>query len=228
MTNPIFSLIVILLSVGAAFFYVRPEYTLVQKRGADLVALTETAKKSSSIEGLISKTEKDLDSVDPADLARFAVFLPETVDPIRFANNIQHVGVVNGIVIEDLKVEEQSTGASTNTAEASSAGGAARGVTNTFSLGSKVDQAQGATLGGSVAGVAKERNYATTKATFSFTTTYEKFSLILNDLEKSLGLINVTDLSFAPAEDVATTQKSKKPEPPAYRFLVTIETYSLK
>lgn len=232
MNKPLFSFITILLSIGFAFFYVKPEYTLVEGRSANLTTLADIAKGSGRIKKLINDTEKNLNGVDSADLARFDMFLPEVIDPIRFANNIQRIGFTNGVVLENIKVEEPAVGTSKNIGLNSSGqsqqGGAIQGVVNTFSMGSKGDQTQRTTLDGMISGAVLEKKYATTKTSFGFTSTYEAFGKFLFDIEKSLGLINVTALSFHPSIETTDVKKIKRGSPPMYQFTVTIETYSLK
>lgn len=235
MNKSLVSFIVILLSLSFAFFYVKPEYSLVQQRSTDLANLTRTSESSAKIKALIGETEKNLNRVEPADLARFDVFLPEVVDPIRFANNIQHIGLRSGILLGNIVVEEpakdsQKTAAS-NSGLPSVLGGAARGIDNTFSLGSKVNQAQGTNLETGATGSAQGKNYVATKSSFTFTSTYEAFGKFLFDMERSLGLINVTALSFRPVTVAADAKKTKNVEPatpPMYQFTVSIETYSLR
>lgn len=207
MTKPFFSFIIIVISFGFAFFYVRPEYSLVGERRADLDTLMVTSKSSNMIKTLINETEKNLNSVNSVDLARFDIFLPEVIDPIRFANNLQHIGITNGLVLENIKVEEPAR--NTQDSAGLSAG----------NQPSPITQPQGAVL---------EKKYATTKTNFTFTATYEKFHIFLNDIEKSLGLINITTLSFQPVVETPDPKKIKSVGLQIYQFTVAVETYSLK
>lgn len=179
------------------------------------------------IKTLINETEKNLNSVNPEDLARFDIFLPETIDPIRFANNLQHLGTTNGLVLENIKVEEPVRGVAGDSAQGGVAL-AAQGLTNTFSLGTKISQADGLIAGSGSSRTASEKKYVTTKANFTFTATYEKFRIFLNDIEKSLGLINITTLSFEPVVETPDSKKIKSVGPQIYQFTVAVETYSLK
>lgn len=225
MTKPIVSFIVLILSIGFAFLYVKPAYSLVQERKSDIVSLTAILDNSTKIKTLIDQTAENLKSVNDTEQSRFSVFLPETIDTIRFANNIQHIGLSNGIILADIKVEDASN---SSQAGASKDTGATQGLVSTFSLGSKIQQAQGGTAGASLGGVAStEKKYRATKASFTLISTYETFQLFLDNLEKSLGLINITSLSFAPVQE-ADVKKSRTPPPPLYQFAVSIETYSLK
>lgn len=208
MFKPIFSLIVIILSVIFAFFYVVPEYNRAQEYRVDLAKLIQISKNADEIEILIGQTEETLKSVDATGLSRFAVFLPETSDPVRLANNLQRMGLANGVVLQNIKVEESVAGIQKSANE------------------NKTEQGNWATKSGTVSG---DKKYATTKANFTFTATYEAFGKLLFDVEKSLGLINITALSFAPVPVVVDTKNTKQVEsPPLYQYVVAVETYSLK
>ena len=228
MLKPIFSFIVIVISAIFTFLYVIPEYSRVQERRGDLAKLIEISKNAGEIETLISQTEETLKSVDLTRVARFAVFLPETPDPIRLANNLQRLGLANGIVLQNIKVEEPVI--STQKSVRSNGGGVLQTAASIFSAGSNTGQREGTTEGGSANIVPEDKKYATTKASFTFTATHEAFSKFLFDTEKSLGLINITALSFVPVpvtSVVVDTKKNKQEAPLLYQYAVAVETYSL-
>lgn len=220
MFKPIFSLIVIALSIGFAFLYAIPEYGRVQERSASLVTLTGIFKDADKIEALISETEQTLNTIDSANRADFEVFLPATSDPIRLANNLQRLGVSNGIVLEDIKVEEAVNDPQKNAN--SNATGVLQGVTNVFAFGADAQKGSEDATG------TGEKNFVATKANFSFVATSEAFHNFLYDTESSLGLINVTALSFVPIQVATDPKKPKQDAPAIYQYTVAIETYSLK
>lgn len=220
MFKPIFSLIVIALSVGFLFLYTLPEYDRVQERSDSLVTLTEVFKDADKIESLILETEQTLDSIDSKNRKDFEVFLPETSDPIRLANNLQRLGVDNGIVLEDIKVEKAANDPQKDANL--NAAGVLQGVTNVFAFGA------GTQKGSEDASGAGEKNFVATKANFSFVTTSEAFHNFLYDTERSLGLIKVTALSFVPIQVATDPKKPKQDAPAIYQYTVAIETYSLK
>ncbi|MDO8603893.1 MAG: hypothetical protein Q7K40_00540 [bacterium] len=229
MIKPIISFVVIILSATFVFFYVVPEYQLNKELRDKVVSLSKTIESSDEIKGLISETKKSLGTVSPEDLDRFKVFLPEEVDPIRFANNIQQIGRAHRIILSGIKIDgpsnmAQNKGVSLDTQK----GSASQGVVNTFSLGAKIDQAVGANTKTSTGVTPSGRKFATTKATFTFVSTFESFQLFLSDIEKSLGLIEVTALSFTPMSDDGSSKKSKTAAPSMYQYTMAIETYSLK
>ncbi len=220
MLKPIFSLIVIILSVGFAIFSVKPLYGRVQERRDNLVTLTKVFKDADRIKELISETEKTLNSIDPTDSADFEVFLPEASDPIRLANNLQRRGLANGIVLENINVESLVSDSQKNAGL--NMGGVLQGVTNIFAFDEKAQKEAGETAD------AGEKKYATTKTNFAFVATDEAFRNFLDDTEQSLGLINVTSLSFVPIQVATDSKKAKQEAPTIYQYTIAIETYSLK
>lgn len=234
MAKIIISLVTIILSIAFMFLYVMPAYSLANERRADIESLTKVLSTSGEIRKLIDKTKRNLSSVEFEGLSRFKVFLPEKVDTVRFANNLQHIGKKNNVLLSDIKVEAQA--GSVQNKDTSFAVNVVKEFVNKVSLDAKINQAENVSMQG--AGVnestttngagALEKKYVTTKASFAFTSTHETFQLFLNDLEKSLGLINVTSLSFSLPTESMDTKKSKTPLSPTYQYLMIIETYSLK
>lgn len=218
MNKPIISFAVLLISVVFAFIYVVPAYNLNMERRADILSLAKIIDTSGEIEKLINKTKADLGSIDSDSLKQFETFLPETIDPIRLANNIQSIGIKNRIVLSDIKITEPANDfknkGKLKVVEKS-------GILNTLSLGAQINKAEGVAIDGSTATV-QEKKFVATKATFTFSATYETFQSFLRDLEKSLGLINLNSLSLSIASD------SKSNGAPIFQYAMEIETYSLK
>lgn len=227
MTKPIISFVILILSILFTFFYVVPAYNLNQTRRGDVQTLTKILDTSSEIKTLIAQTKTNLSNIDPSGLSRFEVFLPESIDPIRFANNLQYVGRKNRISLSDIKVEGPSKTTQSNSGTGTVSAG--QGLVNTMSLSSKINQAEGAiALGGIPASAESGKKFVATKASFTFTATFETFQLFLSDLERSLGVINLTSLTFTALPEDASAKKSKTPPSPTYQYTMAIETYSLK
>lgn len=222
MNKPIISFSVIILSLGFAFIYVLPAYRLNEERREDVTSLSNILSTSGEIRMLIESTRMNLGTIEQSALDKFEVFLPERVDTIRFANNVQSVARKNGVILSDIKMAgkiDTATNLQTKTAT--------EGLVRTISLGAKINEAQGVSR--EMAGLEAERRtkYKSTKATLTFSTTHETFQLFLNDLEKSLGVIDVVSLSFVPQALPASTGKAKT-APALYDYAMEIETYSLR
>ncbi len=225
----IFSIIILTISVAFMFTYVKPEYNRTQESLAEIKRLNVTLRATENIKGIVKQIGDSLRGIDPLDTARSKVFLPEKIDEIRFANNLQNIGTINGIILTDIrvvgvdkKVEKVTTSGVANTSgklfPASRPGGSLL-----------TDKAVDINMQ-KTADTANLKKYVTTKASFSFITTYGKSIVFLSDLEKSLGIISITDLSFqehvggSKASNIANIQKNIL----LYKYIVEIETYSLK
>jgi hypothetical protein len=228
MAKPIISFISLILSIGFAVFYVVPAYNLNVERRGNIESLSKILNTSSEIRTLIDKTKINLQNIDPQVLARFNVFLPERIDTIRLANNLQNIGLKDKIILSGIKVTPAGASADTKSDTTSGAPSAVQGLVNIISLGAQIDKAQGSSenTAASVDTSVSGGKYAITNASFSFVSSYETFQLLLNDLEKSLGLINVTSLSFTPVVEDAS-KSTKVSSTPMYQYQVQIETYSL-
>lgn len=200
MNKPLYSTIILILSLGFGFFYVKPQFDITGQHRADIATLDDTLKGTGQIQLLIQQTEKTLGGIDANQLSRFSVFLPETIDPLRLANNLQQIGFSHSIMLGKIKVWE--------------------------SANLPVAGTTASALGGVVA-TPKLQKYVTTKTSFDFTASNESFQAFLSDIERNLGLMNVTSLSFVPVA-ASTDPKIKGPTSPLYQYSVEIETYSLK
>lgn len=234
MSKSLISLIIIVLSLAAAFLYVKPEYDLMQGHRADVERLNAIFSKSERIEKLIGETKETLDGVGESERESFSIFLPETTDPIRFANNLQYIGRKNGLVLENIVVEESPNGVqkSAGAVPGTAAQEAVQGAVNVFTIGRKAELSQAAyeasLAGGGAEAGATDKKYIPTRASFVLVTTIGSFEMFLNDLERSLRLINITKLSFSLAPELSDVKKGKKSGPPLYQYAITVEAYSLK
>lgn len=203
MSNPIISFLIIVLSLGFGFFYVKPAYDSAEGRRTDLTTLAETLKNSGEIQALVDQTANTMSGIDADKLTRFSVFLPETTDALRLANNIQHIALSHNITLDKVKVGDPSKAPLVQSTEGVNAGIAA-----------------------AVSGVqAAAQKYATTRTVLAFKANDVAFGAFLGDIERSLGLMDVTMLSLIP---VADTQGLKNvPSIPQYQYEIEVDTYSL-
>ncbi len=223
------SIAVLILSVAFAFLYVMPEYNRTQNNLADLKILNETLKSTETMKELVRQIGDSLDSIDPAITSRSRVFLPETIDEIRFANNLQSIGARNGMILMDIKVGEKvkkiEKVIASGTVSADGKVIPVNGPSGSLDANKVVDvNIQ------KIVGATAEKKYITTKASFSLSATYKKFDILLNDLEKSLGIIDITLLSFQENKEALDTKdiKNTQKDTLLYKYTVEIETYSLK
>jgi len=224
----IFSIIIFALSIVIGFVYVVPEYYTIAENKAKLTEVTTTLKNKESIKDIMGKIDEALNSVNPVDQTSLSVLLPETLDEVRFADNLQNIGKQTGLRLTDIKVEiVKNTDASTTSSQGSAVDQSLQGVQKTFSLDQSVSTT---TQNTTLPVVASYKDYVTTKASFSVIASYTGFLVFLASLEKSLQLINITSLSFKQYVDSASDKNIalRNPTLVNYQFSFEIETYSLK
>ena len=227
----IFSLIIFALSVVIGVAYVMPEYSAIAQNRSKLTEVTTTLKNKESIKTITTQINDALNSIDPTEQAALSVLLPQTLDEVRFADNLQNIGIQNGLTLTDIRVNKAPNTTDTSNSspqpDTSSAGAISQGVQGiqkTFSL----DQSVPDTTTAALPVVSTDKSYVTTTASFSVVATYSQFLVFLASLEKSLQLINITSLSFQQYTGDIKGAASKDPSIAEYQFSFEIETYSLK
>lgn len=217
MWKPIASLIIIIASVLFSTTYVIPQYERTKELRGNIATLNGISGNTETIKKLLDETAIVLEKIPKESDTRFSLLIPEEVDHLRFANMLKSMATNRGIALRDIKIEREQAGMIIGGVTKET--GLLTNIKNTFSL------EPGARPGGVQVGAPKlrERNYTTTKGTLSFTATYEGFKTFLSDVEKSLILVNVTELSFIPRKDVA-----RRSPVPLYDYHMQVETYSIK
>lgn len=218
MIRSISYIIVIIISLGFTFLNVIPAYYRVEEKRAFLESLNSASNSTDKIRTLIDQTEKELSKIDPVNLDKFNVFLPETIDEVRFINNLSHIGSLNNLVLEDISIEKKEKSPTSSQGESVKK--------NSIILPSFPYTPTSGSSDASSGGITSEKKYVTTKARFSFSAPYKEATVFFNNLEKSLGLINITALSFSPQEQKSGIKGGSGVI--SYRYTVELETYSLR
>ncbi len=214
------SFIIIIFSLIFTFYYVKAEYYLVQNTRANIVLIDDILKNAKSINPLIEETKKNIADIEQSSNERLKVLLPEVVDPIRLANNIQGMAASDtlGIVLENIKVD---AGNKKYTSDQLSSGTKLLRTGKVFSSGNNTTPPKEKTE-------VNEEKYKSTKITFTMITTYEKFKLFLHEIERSLTLMKITSLSFKQIKENIEDEKARSGGPARYQYNIGLETYSLK
>ncbi len=219
MWKPIASLIIILTTIIFSVTVVTPEYQQAKELRENIATLDGVSSNIETSKALLKETELELENIPQDGDARFSLLIPEEVDHLRFANMLKSMAVSRGIVLRDIKVSKSQEASLFGGGDKKDQSGLLENIKNTFSL----DPAS--RTGGlqATAPKLKNRSYTTTEGQLSFTATYQGFLSFLSDVEKSLILMNVTELSFSPRKE-----GSKKSTVPLYDYQMQIETYSIQ
>jgi Tfp pilus assembly protein PilO len=161
--------IIITICIGMYFLYISPtlaEISALRIQAADYANVLEKSKE------LIDKRNSAraaFDSISPDNISRLEKVIPETFDPVLFANDINVMAVRNGLVIRDLKLND-STEKNRSLAGQS---------------GESVPQPSSA-------------SYKTYTVSLVLKGEYGNFRSFLRDLESSLRIIDTNRLSIRP------------------------------
>lgn len=223
------SLISIITIVTATLFsvqYVIPAYRNSKDLQAKLVDLEVVLKDADNAQKLIDETAEVLRGIPEDSATRFSLLVPEELDRLRFSNMLQSMARSRGIILADIKVENISNDAPALRGAPTSDKSTSANLARVFTI-DKTTTAPQAGEGGAPQKV--EGNYIATNVSFSFGATYPAFLSFLGDIERSIGIINITELSFEPFPVIVDTGKATKGKvEPLYTYRIKAETYSLK
>ena len=187
--------ILLILSIGLFVSFTNPAYQQVKALRAQSAqydtALTNATKLQEERDALNNKYRAlSLDELD-----RLSKLLPDNADNIRLIIDIQQMAQNYGMTLSTIKFDAN---------QGAPAAGAAGSTVLSSASASDV--------------VAASQDYGTFDFTFSTTTTYERFTSLLKDIESNLRLTDIESVDFAAGDPVKGTTT----------FTVKLRTYWLK
>ncbi len=200
MTKMLSAIVAFLLAAGIFFFYTKPAYTgpgtferpSVGEMKAQIAQYEDALQKVAELEQLKQKLLAKYNSYNPQDIERLETLLPDHVDNIGLILELDNLASRYGMTLENVDVNTEMFGAS-----------------------------DGQSLGEGVAAIGDSQKYDSITLSFSTFGTYDKFKTFLQDLEASLRIVDLSELSFS-------AQESTGGGAPTYNFDITIRTYWLK
>jgi hypothetical protein len=200
----IIPIILIIISVTAGFFYVKPLYASVMALRADALSYDTALKNSKDLQKTRDKLITAYKAISPVDKDRLNKFLPNTVNNIQLILEIQQIASKYGLSIKNISfkppVEDVATIEETKTAKT--------------------------TTGSSKTAKPKEvALFGTFDLDFKTQADYETFNLFIQDLEQNLRLIDIVAVDFMIPIPNKTGFVS---DANLYDFSVKIKTYWLK
>lgn len=180
-------LLFIAAAVGIFVWYINPTYKSIQQKKIDLTQLEDANKKAVELKAAREKILADKNKISPSQLATLSKFLPDGIENVRLIIDIKNI--TNEVLQQDPR--------------------SPRVVGSADKKGTPVN-AGSATVG------PDGKKYGAIGVTFGVTTTYEKFIVFLQALEKNLRLVDISDISFSATDDGK------------YDFSIALQTYWLK
>lgn|SRR3989344_4636029 len=194
----IFSLILILASIGLFFIYINPTYggvtdskerkdKSVKELKAERARYIEALNKSQDLDEVKQGLLTQYNSVSGAQKARLEKLLPDHIDSVRLVIDVVEIARKHGMRASNITIASSDT-----------KNGKSSGKEDNGSIGPSDDK------------------YKDADFTFILSGTYEQFVSFLGDLEKSLRIVDIESVSF-----------DSDPSSPIYSFTLKVKTYLL-
>lgn len=209
MTKTIIAFILIAASVGLIFGYVRPTFNAAEVVKQDTAQYDQALSKAKEIQELKRSLLTQYNLFADGNLTKLRKLLPEHIDNVRLVFDLDGIATAHGIHVSGVKVQD------------------------TESARTDIQTSTGAVGFNSAAQAAQA--YDTRIIEFSTVATYAQFKAFLEDLERSLRIVDLVSLKVSGAQQpkqgggaaIDGSQQSTGGEY-VYRFDVGIRTYWLK
>lgn len=165
-------LLAIIVSIGIFFLYIKPMYDEISSIQDETTEYGEAVAKASEFNQLLSNLTSKRNSLTAGNLERLEIAVPDSIDPVRILVDIEAIAEQNRMVLGNVTV-------------------------------SGLDQTRGDTegeFGTNIVAAISEDDFEKSSITFNVVGTYDRFKAFLANLEQSLTLFEVSELSFTESE----------------------------
>ncbi len=189
--NLVFPIILIAISVGTFLTYIDPHYQGIKELQKTKVAFQEKFDKADEINEKKQKLNDQYTAISSSDLTKINKFIPDHVNNIELIVDIDRIAKKNNI---------------RNMSDITLIRDASKSVKKGVDVG-KIK-------------IKEDTNYSSVVLSFSFVSNYQNFQKFLDDLHKSLRLVDIVDLSLRLQENQGEESTGDN-----YMFTLSIRTY---
>ena len=182
-------LIGIAIAIGLFFVYIRPTFQEIKSIQDETAEYAQATEKAAELQGRISEPKNKQTAIPLTNIERLEALVPNHIDEVAVLIDLNTLAVAHRLTLADIKVAQQSA----------------------TTAGSQQTQEQGipdvpvaASAGQDTVGKATTGDYHTLDMSFSVSGTYTDFRMFLQDIERSLVLMDVTKISFLRTEGGST------------------------
>ncbi len=111
------SFILIALSVGLFFFYVRPQYTAVMSLRTQITTYTNAIASAKQVKTQSDALLQQYNNISDVDKAKLSALVPPKFDIIKVTSDITTIAAQHGIVVKSVAAGGSSTGDTNNAPE---------------------------------------------------------------------------------------------------------------
>lgn len=183
MNSRVLPILALMLAIGIFFAYVNPMWNgSISATKAAIAADVDALKAADVYTKQQAELTRQQQAIDPANLARLSVFLPDSVDNVGLILDLNTLAARSGVSLSDIDVEANSSDGAKNNAGAGVAGALP------VSGASPIDSVD---------------------LSLSAVGTYAAFQTFLNGIEKSARLLDVRDLTVKGSDTGVYTYQMK-------------------
>lgn len=192
------SVVGLILSVGIFILYTQPTYDKTGVLQAQIAQYDQALQKAAELQQLKQSLLSRYNAFDPADLERLQKLLPDHVDNIRLILDMDAMATARQMALSNVDVSTPSSNA---------------GIQPQQTVIGQIGQ--------------DNRKFESLNVSFSVSGTYTNFKGFLDDLEKSLRIVDLTSLTITQGGAGQFAGVGAAGEP-VYTYGVTLKTYWLK
>lgn len=196
-----FITIIALLAVSVATFamYVRPTYDRINEVKTKVARLDEALSKTRNIRRIRESLSSRFAEFSEENLGKLQKMLPDHVDNVRLVLDMDGIASQYGIRLKNVTVQKE----------------------NSIKKNNQTDLVIGS-------GNAAEGPFQSLILQFDVDATYDEFNKFIKDLESSLRIVDVVELSMRPASGDNASSNIGGGTEPRYNFTIALKTYWLK
>jgi len=204
--TPIISILMFALSIALVVLYAKPARPRIEALRQDISFLEDTLEQARELQSVRDKLLTKYNSFTPDDIERLGKLLPDHVDNVRLIIDIDEMARRYGLAIQDIEMKKRQ--------EPLARTAAVPEGEDDFAVGARAAREAAEAEEG-----LDEPKLSFLTLSFSVIAPYERFLAFLRDLERSLRIVDVTELSFTSSKDAATK---------GHLFKVAVKTYWLQ
>ena len=204
-------IVLILISVVIIMTVIRPELDKIRSKQNELAKFNDAIEKAGAYNETLQAKINQADNILTSDLAALDRFLPDAIDPVKVARDLENIILTNELSLQSITVGEVTAVTVSNLDKEEMFMMDDTGVAVYDEEGSASKRGLGLvsqTLALSVAG------------------TYEQMKYMLRDIERNSYPLRLTKFGFA-VEDDSSDEELLVDDQPLYTYTLEFEVYAL-
>lgn len=175
----IISLILLSLSVGGFFIFIKPSYEEMQILKQKAASYNSALDNAKALENERDKLTARYNAIDPENIKKLEKFLPDNVDNIRLILELEKVALPYGMTIRNIQYEVEDASQKSKT-----------------------------TVPGGTEGDSQRKEYGIWNFRFSTQGGYNNFLSFVKDLENNLRIVDISSIKFSSNEGIGANPGS--------------------